>query len=372
MRRICFGSILVVLAFFSPLTQASPPTYFVSEIVPPAGATPSTFAADVNENGVIVGSQSFPDSVFPDGVARAFRLRGDTFRILGSQAPGTQSGATGVNALVHVVGHRNFEPIVWVGNNTIELPHPRDSAGIAFRISDNDWIAGDIALANSPPIGGILPVVWIPKSIEGTWRVKDLTKAIYEGAGLGAEPELDLAHFRNSDVNNAGTVVGMFSYILKGKNSFHTIGYFWRASTGKARRIGGSRQAYRVNNVGQILIELKDEFFSTTQTRKWALWKDGGLTYVASDEAYSSLFVEDLNDLGQAVGSVGLGPGPNHAALFQDGVTYDLSELVDPSDPLKGIAFEFAVGLNNKGQILAHTVDEVTHYRRSYLLTPND
>ena len=371
MRHIGYLGILTALGAFASVSNAAPPTYTVIEIAP-AGVPDSDISVrELNDEGVIVGSQQFPD----EETERAFRYRRGVFKIIGAQTPGSVGVALAVNSSPHIVGYHSpnnssLDPVVWSGRQVIVLPHPPESSGVALRITDNDWIVGN-NFASAPPPDDVVPSVWKPRAAKDTWELINIRAAIYKAAGLGAHPELDLAYPVTEDVSSKGLVVGSFSYQLKGKARTRYMAYLWNAATGQARKIPGAMQALRINESGQVLIVLANEFYppGTTQQRRRMLWKNNSLTPIASEIDYAGIGMTDLNDAAQVVGYFSDGLG-DHAALFQDGVTYALSDLIDPSDPLYGLKLQFAVAINNAGQIVATIINPETHQRRSYLLTP--
>ncbi|MEJ7638773.1 MAG: PEP-CTERM sorting domain-containing protein [Singulisphaera sp.] len=78
-------------------------------------------------------------------------------------------------------------------------------------------------------------------------------------------------------------------------------------------------------------------------------YSDGNLVDMGNfASAGNEVWVRDLNDLGQAVGTVGYSKG-TRAFLYDD------NKMVDLGSPFEGISFNYASGVNNAGQIVGST-----------------
>ena len=94
------------------------------------------------------------------------------------------------------------------------------------------------------------------------------------------------------------------------------------------------------------------------------LWTEGWLHYLPKGP-YNDFRVAQLNNHGQIVGESNVGAHKSHAALYENGRTVDLNDLIPHGS---GWILERAIGINDKGEIIGTGIQN--SQIRSFLLRP--
>lgn len=123
-----------------------------------------------------------------------------------------------------------------------------------------------------------------------------------------------------------------------------------------------------INNSDQVAGSLATE----SQGRRAYVWEDGELTILPPLNGMESSSADDINDAGVVVGYSGV-IGEVRATLWDEGVAIDLTQQIDPADPLHDtVKLWEALLINDRGQIVASSLDPNApgFLLRLYLLTP--
>jgi probable HAF family extracellular repeat protein len=170
-------------------------------------------------------------------------------------------------------------------------------------------------------------------------------------------------------IQNAGIVVGIDHQAQRAVT--------WQDGT--IMDIGGlpgsfSNRGQAINERGQIAGEsvMTDPNVFPQQVTVF-IWQDGVATALPSlYPGRADNAVRGFNKSGVAVGaSLAEFAEQTTAAVWQDGAVYDLNQLIDPQDPLKpGLVLSAASAINDRGQIVASTVNPELGLVEFYLLTP--
>jgi probable HAF family extracellular repeat protein len=116
--------------------------------------------------------------------------------------------------------------------------------------------------------------------------------------------------------------------------------------------------AYAINDSGQVVGRLGDI------GGRAVLWKKGAMSLLPGAESSQAF---GLNNRGDIVGTYIPFGTTFHAALWRDGVRYDLDELV--GDPQ--VTLSWANAINDAGQIVGRAAWRSTGREIGFLLTPN-
>jgi len=295
---------------------------------------------------------------------------------------GPQSAAYAINNRGEVVGwadsavYEAIHPFLWTESTGMtDLGTLGGSWGWATAINDAGQIAG-----SSIPTGGT-----------------DLQAFIYENGAMSSLGTLGHPASHARSINSQGQVVGI-SYIHGGVSQ----AFLWQngVMVGLPSSGGFSTDAWGINDLGHIVgrRSLQDE-------NRACIWLDG-VVYDLPDLGETNSLASDINENGQIAGIVGWpcqnalwdegevtslpnlpgyvgslnAPSINsegvvvnelwtgrsqHAVLWEDGVGYDLNDLIPPDS---GWVLELAIDINDVGQIVGQGYhDGVT---RAFLLNP--
>lgn len=148
------------------------------------------------------------------------------------------------------------------------------------------------------------------------------------------------------DINNKGQIVG---YAEDSPYSFRNRAFLWQNGTASDLKIEG--QANAINNHGLII---------GSSDKGQFIWKNG------NTEFFPSTWFNDLNDLGQIVGSTFSQQG-YRAILMQDDIIYDLNNFIYGDN--YGLTLQSAISINNNGQIVGLCLTP-SGKTESFLFTP--
>lgn len=162
-------------------------------------------------------------------------------------------------------------------------------------------------------------------------------------------------------MNDVGTVVGDAHLLLLPGGDPNAIvrAFMWKSGdmTQISPLIGDTlSEARAVNNHDQVVGISLDlgAYGSTTWDYKSFIYSAGTTTQLPALFGGNFTNVHDINDQGQVVGESGFtrpgSSGKRAAFLFQDGVTYDLNDLLEPGS---GWTINGAAAINEFGQIAA-------------------
>jgi probable HAF family extracellular repeat protein len=225
----------------------------------------------------------------------------------------------------------------------LTLLNPGDGSMVAVDINN----AAEVALNVYGPQSATGVVTWdgtaftdlgagVPYAINSAGQVagyrtdsQGVARAtVWDRAGtptsISTEPATALVDSPVFDINDRGQAVGLRS--LNGHRAT-----LWNAGGAVDLGLG---QAWGINNAGQIV---GLSFESMTLPTRAALWDANGLTLLAGPGSRA----QDINDLGQIVGSSG-----SQAQLWEGGRSVDLGTL--------GGSFSVAAAINNAGQITGY------------------
>ncbi len=125
---------------------------------------------------------------------------------------------------------------------------------------------------------------------------------------------------------------------------------------------GGNSDAYDINNTGQVVgrshADLNDALHAF-------LYSDESMIDLGTFPTGSQSTAYGINDLGSIVGDATVATGTHQAFLYEDGVLYNLNDLIGTS---AGWTLERAEDLNNAGQVVGFGI--IGGERHAFLLTP--
>jgi probable HAF family extracellular repeat protein len=171
---------------------------------------------------------------------------------------------------------------------------------------------------------------------------------------LGTLPYGDGSHAYA--INSQGDVVGAAASSINGAPNRPEDPFYYHngVMTGLGNLGGPWGAALSVNDLGQAVGYLglgrlpnnPGELYPTTAF----LYANGQVQVIGGLSPDWSSLATDINKLGQVVGSSGLGAGATHAFLYEDGSMIDLNALIDPAS---GWTITDAAAINDLQQIAA-------------------
>jgi uncharacterized membrane protein len=303
---------------------AAQPTYRIVEMFPGAPVTGTAWEID-------------PTGTYVTGEAggKAFIWNGATAHYLPPPASGAEQGysGNGVNALGHVIGGAKSSqglvtPLRWTGPTATPLqPFGGMTSTVALAIN-----AAGQAVGLGQNAVTSYAVTWSAGATAVT--------------ALPDPPNLWNAT-RANDINTAGSVVGSSEVFpcATGNGGICTRATLW--SGGSATTLeppAGFRNSYAtaMNDSGQI-VGTAHVIGSDGFAQVPVLWS-GGTVAVLDPDLYGRMIPADVNASGQIVGT-----RKNRGFLWQAGITYDLTGLLDPSSLVATI--EEATAISDDGKI---------------------
>lgn len=163
------------------------------------------------------------------------------------------------------------------------------------------------------------------------------------------------------DIDNEGRVVG-WSRTIRPDSSLPLNRHAFLWQNGAMTDLGLSTEeetiAYAINDSGQIVGRIGD--IGATRA---VLWDKGAMTLLPGSEPSQAF---GINNRGEVVGTYIPSGTTFHAALWRDGVRYDLNDLV--GDPHLGL--HWANAINDAGQIVGFGIWKSDAREVGFLLTP--
>jgi probable HAF family extracellular repeat protein len=277
-------------------------------------AAPGGYPFAINEAGTIVGSAD----------SGAIRADGTTVTSLPGLAGGTfetaydidETGTTIVGA--SAVG---AEQHAWVndGTSTTELVGLGDEYTIASKVNGSGLIAG-----SSRNAAGDMHLV--------TWQGGVITDLGNEGN-----------YFANVlDMNEAGQILAGVGISGSGDR-----GVVWDGtSLVNLGTLGGTTTwPSRMNEAGKIVVTSRD----AAGRNRAASWEAGNLIDLGTLPGGTESFGSGINDQGQITGTSFVAPDRTHGFLIDDGVMYDLNDLL----PARSVEITGASEISDSGHIIA-------------------
>jgi probable HAF family extracellular repeat protein len=311
------------IRFSSPLTQASPPQYTLTDLGTLGGIYSS--ALGINASGQVVGQSFLADST----AYHAVRWDGTTATDLGA-ALGNYSTATGINASGQVVGSLNelgdrlhYHAVRWDGNTPTDLGTLGGDYSSAYAINTAGQIVGFSEVAGAP----------IDHAVR--WDGDTVTALDVPGGGYSAA----------FGINDLGQIVGEseIGYAF----GRHAVSWLGNTVIDLGTLGGDYSAAFGINASGQIVGSAEVGGQHTFHAVRWdgTIATDlGALSDAATD--YSAAFA--INASGQIVGYSSHANGDSSAFLYSEGVMYDLNTLLVNGS---GVSVIDARAINDLGQI---------------------
>ena len=355
MRRQSTPLLCSVLISAATLTQAAPPQYRITPIIVPGQSNINI--GGLNNEGVV--SLTAYDS---NNASHISLWHAGTVHDLGVPPfPGVSSfTVSDINDRNDVIGSTfsaTSPPhgFIWRNGQFEDIGHP---AGASYSltltgINSRDQIIGYAAI-DSETVESFL---WE----EGHFNVLPELQ--------GGQPNNGPGGTSTYDINGAGVVVGESGSApddLPEPTMWHN-GIISRLPLPPN---GQSGQANAINSSNHI-IGYANAYTDGTPGHpvESLFWHDGVVTVleVPSDSQQATPF--GINDSDQLVGVTSNG----YAVLWQDGIPYNLNNLIRNNDPNKPyVTLSFAFRINNPGQILAAGSDSRTGVSGYFLLTPQN
>jgi probable HAF family extracellular repeat protein len=163
------------------------------------------------------------------------------------------------------------------------------------------------------------------------------------------------------DIDNTGRVVG-WARPPSNENSVSTRhAFLWENGTMTDLGTLGTAEsiAFGINDSGQVVGWLGDFY-----NKRAFLWETGTMTLLPPGTQYSQAL--DINNRGDIVGTYIVSGTTHHAALWRDGVRYDLNDMV--GDPRLNL--DLANAINDVGQIVGVGAWKSDGREFGFLLTP--
>lgn len=330
MRRTRYlHSLFAVAALAVPLLASADPRYAVTAI---AGA--GSWASDLNNSGQVVGSLLTGDAY------HAFVYTGGVVTDIGTLG-GHDSGAAAINDLGQVVG-----------NSSIDASGT--SNGFLYSGGTMSAVTGGAYMqAYGINNGG---------TIVGSMFVTTQDDSYRHGYTLSGGTLTDLGTLPYGDgsvaiaINGHGMVVGAAANMFNGAPNYPEDPFVYQngVMTGLGNLGGPWSAALSVNDLGQVVGYLgvyslpndPGELYPTSAF----VYANGEMNVIGGTSPQWSSLANDINNLGQVVGSFRFTPGEDHAFLWENGEMTDLNTLIDPAS---GWTVTSAAAINDVHQIAA-------------------
>lgn len=287
----------------APDPQKSVVTFGMTVIGDPANRSSARAINDLGQVLFAQGPEPFRPFVLTNGSLLRLEHPFDADQVQG----------VGLNVDGRVVGNVDLFGAAWVGRELTLLDRPQGYATAQARaINDRGQIVGAAQVLNA----GLAPVYWANK---------DAGMVALAGRGIA------------EDVNNAGAIVGQA--LNEAENSFR--GVYWASPTSLPRPLKGPDgqpcgAPQGINDRNEIV------GFCRSSAAYWSS-PDANAVLLEGGEGSA----DDINELGQIVGSTRIGDGDFRGILWQrEGASFRAFDLGKPADREDGAANE----INNRGQ----------------------
>jgi uncharacterized membrane protein len=297
---------------------------------------PPTGGAGINEHGHIAGGYRPCDL----GPSQAFVWTPESGMVELEMPSGVMSGSgLDITDGGHVVGimggyatsERGF---YYDGSQVIDLGTlPGGTYSQAHAINEQGWIVG--RWGNT--------VTGIPTSREGfVWQ---------DGVMHGLADDLETPASDAQDINASGQVTGWTgSSLLQDGNP-----YIWQDGVATSLSVidgGYESHGSAINDQGDVVGSGRriNPENGEVEVRGF-IWRDGELTEIPPLSGFSRCACSDINDARQVIGNCwyfGGNPNIQRSFIWQNGVTTDLNDLIDPD---LGILVSNVDAVSNSGRI---------------------
>ncbi len=352
-------TLLTVAPAAVPVKAATPPPYYAIALGMVHGISGS---AAINESGVVAGQFG----VTNQGNQGFARVDGTTIDRMPAAGGGTPFA---INAAGTMVGYRGSDPIQPVridGSTITAIPGLAGSAGGAAYDIDgagttvvgmsffangesrswtNDGTAttqlasfgGDYEIASRINDAGL--IAGNARDVDGKWHLVAWSNGVPQDIGGGARSEADV-----SAMNEAGHVLGT---VAIAPNTGRAI--LWDGTTaidlgtlpGGTTTTGGA-----MNESGGVVVSARNSAGKFRAAR----WDGTGLVDLGVLPGGDESYVGGINEQGQIVGTSYVDATKLHGFLIDDGVMYDLNDLLPPAS----VEVENAYAISDSGHILAY------------------
>lgn len=319
--------LLAAAALAAPLLAAADPRYAVTAV---AGA--DSVARDINNLGQVVGA------AYTGGVYRGFVYGDGGLTDIGTLG-GAGSWANAINDHGQIVGNAEAA----------------DGGTYGFLYSGGTMRAltgGSYMQANGINNGGtVVGAMFVTTPDDSYYHAFTWTNGSV--TDLGTLPYGDGS--RVFAINSQGDVVGAAANVFNGAPNRPEDPFVYHAGvmTGLGNLGGPWSAALSVNDLGQVAGYLgvdalpgnPGELYPTSAF----IYANGQMQVIGELTPDWVSLANDINNLGQVVGSAGLG-GEYHAFLYENGAMTDLNTLIDPAS---GWTITDAAAINDLQQIAA-------------------
>lgn len=244
-----------------------------------------------------------------------------------------------------------YQPYAGMTVIDADLLYPSDinSSGVAVGGAYPNWLVAngqvmDLSTSGSSDIFINDHLQTAGRYFVGSSRVGFFQKSVKEGEPVTISVD-GFTTTEPTDLNNDGTVVGLFK-----KNDGKYYAFVWDSANGGTELDitpgpFDRAEAFAVNDIGDIV--------AGNKVQMWYLHAEGERELIYAPGGGFSKAVA-MNNAGQVIGSYG-NSGPATPFYWANGDSYNLVDLVHnfPAD----LRLSTAVDINNRGQILIHTID---------------